>query len=79
MKIILDSIPVLISRLLKVMDLAEGHISALNYMEVKSNEDESSGFNKYSTFNLGSGIGYSVLDMINAMRVSLPTNAFSTF
>ena len=44
-----------------VMDLAEGHVAALKYMEAK-------GFNEYSVFNLGTGIGYSVLDMVNAMK-----------
>ena len=44
-----------------VMDLAEGHVAALKYMESK-------GLNEYSVFNLGTGIGYSVLDMVNAMK-----------
>ena len=44
-----------------VMDLAEGHVAALKYMENK-------GLNEYSVFNLGTGIGYSVLDMVNAMK-----------
>lgn len=44
---------------LHVMDLADGHLSALNYMEKK----ESGCF----TFNLGTGNGCSVLDMVKAM------------
>lgn len=44
---------------LHVMDLAEGHLSALMYMDRKG-----SGL---FTFNLGTGIGYSVLQMCEAM------------
>lgn len=44
---------------LHVMDLAEGHLSALRYMDAKP-----SGL---ATYNLGTGIGYSVLDMVRAM------------
>lgn len=44
---------------LHVVDLAEGHTSALNYMDKKK-----SGI---FTFNLGTGNGYSVLDMCTAM------------
>ena len=44
---------------LHVMDLAEGHFSAIQYAAKKS-----SGI---FTFNLGTGNGYSVLDMIKAM------------
>jgi UDP-glucose 4-epimerase len=44
---------------LHVVDLAEGHIAALNYMNVK-------GAGTF-TFNLGTGNGYSVLDMCAAM------------
>jgi UDP-glucose 4-epimerase len=46
-----------------VMDLAEGHVSSLNYME-KNNK----GDGKYSIFNLGTGCGYTVLEMVNAMK-----------
>ncbi len=45
-----------------VMDLAEGHVSALLYLE------NGKGAGKCSIFNLGTGTGYSVLDMINAMQ-----------
>ena len=44
---------------LHVMDLADGHLSAIDYMEKKK-----SGI---FTFNLGTGNGYSVLDMVSAM------------
>lgn len=44
---------------LHVMDLAEGHLSAIDYMEKKK-----SGL---FVFNLGTGNGYSVLDMAKAM------------
>jgi len=44
---------------LHVVDLAEGHLSAIDYMEKKK-----AGL---FTFNLGTGNGYSVLDMIKAM------------
>lgn len=46
-----------------VMDLAEGHVSALKYVE-----EGKPGYNSYDVFNLGTGIGYSVLDMVEAMR-----------
>ena len=45
---------------LHVMDLADGHLSAIDYMEKKK-----SGI---FTFNLGTGNGYSVLDMVSAME-----------
>jgi len=44
---------------LHVMDLADGHLSAIGYMEAQ----KSGCF----VFNLGTGNGYSVLDMVNAM------------
>mmetsp|Transcript_33056 Transcript_33056/g.46931 ORF Transcript_33056/g.46931 Transcript_33056/m.46931 type:complete len:398 (+) Transcript_33056:2-1195(+) len=44
---------------LHVMDLAEGHLSAITYMETKDSVCE--------VFNLGTGNGYSVLDMVKAM------------
>jgi len=45
---------------LHVMDLAEGHLSAIQYMDKKG-----SGL---FTFNLGTGNGCSVLDMVKAME-----------
>lgn len=50
-----------------VMDLAEGHLSALKYIDPTK---EVTGYSKLSCFNLGSGCGYSVLEMVSAMRVS---------
>jgi len=44
---------------LHVMDLADGHLSAISYMSKKGTG--------IFTFNLGTGIGYSVLDMAKAM------------
>lgn len=43
-----------------VMDLAEGHLSAINFMDKKPGV--------YEVFNLGTGNGYSVLDMVRAME-----------
>lgn len=44
---------------LHVMDLAEGHLSAIEYMVTKKTG--------WYIFNLGTGIGYSVVDMVKAM------------
>lgn len=44
---------------LHVMDLAQAHISAITYMQKKKHG--------VATFNLGTGTGYSVLDMVKAM------------
>jgi len=45
-----------------VVDLADAHVKAMNYLN-------SDNFNiKDSTFNIGTGIGYSVLEMINAFE-----------
>lgn len=44
---------------LHVVDLAEGHLSAIEYMNKKQKG--------IFTFNLGTGNGYSVLDMVKAM------------
>ena len=46
------------------MDLAEGHLAALRYME----NETSKGHGKLNVFNLGTGRGYSVLEMIEAMK-----------
>ncbi|WP_251368654.1 UDP-glucose 4-epimerase GalE [Polynucleobacter sp. AP-Ainpum-60-G11] len=40
-----------------VMDLAEGHVAALNYLNKK--------LPKFSIINLGTGAGYSVLELVN--------------
>lgn len=41
------------------MDLAYGHLAAL---------DNKNKGNPYKVFNLGTGIGYSVLDLVNAFE-----------
>jgi len=46
---------------LHVMDLADGHLSVMDHMKQK-------GKGGLYTFNLGTGIGYSVLDMVKAME-----------
>ena len=65
-----------------VMDLAEGHLAALEYLQKiqniqcngnnNGNNDGSNGSNEYrglsDVVNLGSGIGISVLEMIAAMK-----------
>ncbi len=56
---------------LHVMDLADGHVAALRYMDTANNnivdgEAKKSGRGKLSIFNLGTGTGYSVLDMVTA-------------
>lgn len=51
------------------MDLAEGHVSALKYIE-NTDPTKRTGFGKYSIFNLGTGRGYSVLEMIEAMKIA---------
>ena len=50
---------------LHVMDLADGHVAALQYMDGSSGNGKS-GEGKLSVFNLGTGTGYSVLDMLKA-------------
>lgn len=42
-----------------VVDLARGHVAAINYMQDHRGEN---------VFNLGTGTGYSVLDMVNAFE-----------
>jgi UDP-glucose 4-epimerase len=42
------------------MDLADGHVAAINYMKTKGSG--------YHLFNLGTGKGYSVLEMVTAME-----------
>ena len=44
-----------------VMDLAEGHLAALNYLQKK---------NGWHAINLGTGNGYSVLDMVKAFEAT---------
>ena len=45
------------------MDLAEGHVAALKYIESSASSTTASttggnGFGQYSVFNLGTGTGY---------------------
>ncbi len=47
-----------------VVDLAEGHVSALKYIEKPKKE----GADRYNVFNLGTGSGVSVLEMIKGME-----------
>lgn len=58
-----------------VVDLAEGHAAALRYVQPGKSAGESAaalapgrGHGSYSVFNLGTGHGYSVLDMVEAMK-----------
>jgi UDP-glucose 4-epimerase len=44
-----------------VVDLAKGHVAAVNYMEDNKGE---------AVFNLGTGTGYSVLDMVKAFETA---------
>ena len=55
-----------------VMDLAEGHMAALNFMRRGGEEKGASGDGGggLHVFNLGTGRGYSVLDMVAAMKKS---------
>jgi UDP-glucose 4-epimerase len=50
---------------LHVMDLADGHVAALRYMD--SDTNNAGGVGRLNIFNLGTGTGYSVLDMVRAM------------
>jgi UDP-glucose 4-epimerase len=52
-----------------VMDLAEGHVAALKFIEKQwiQTKQESG---QYSVFNLGTGSGVSVLEMIKAMEAA---------
>ena len=53
---------------LHVMDLADGHVAALRYMDgSRTNNNDKNGHGKLNIFNLGTGTGYSVLDMVEAM------------
>ena len=51
----------------QVMDLAEGHLAALRYVE-HTPTGRGGGHGLYSVFNLGTGKGYSVLEMVEAMK-----------
>jgi UDP-glucose 4-epimerase len=49
-----------------VMDLAEGHLASLKY--IQKSQNLKTGYGKLSVFNLGTGHGYSVLEMVEAMK-----------
>ena len=51
-----------------VVDLADAHVKALDYLNSKTFDI------KNSTFNIGTGIGYSVLDMIKAFEIASDKN-----
>lgn len=56
-----------------VMDLAEGHLAALQFisrMEIEERHNRSVGKGGLHAFNLGTGRGYSVLEMVEAMKKS---------
>jgi hypothetical protein len=48
----------------QVMDLAEGHVAALRYIRPAAGP----GLGQHSVFNLGTGKGFSVLEMVAAME-----------
>jgi len=50
-----------------VMDLAEGHVAALKQL-LSKNKNTTPSTSSFQVFNLGSGLGYSVLDMVAAMK-----------
>lgn len=45
------------------MDIAEGHVNALKYLMLRDK-----GLGRLSLFNLGTGVGYSVLDVIKSFE-----------
>eukprot|EP01041_Mallomonas_annulata_P006940 gene6940-14091_t len=49
-----------------VMDLAEGHVAALSRMSQSSKLGQST--SDVEVYNLGTGVGYSVMDMLRAME-----------
>lgn len=61
--ILVISFVTVVHSFMQVMDLAEGHLAALQYVDRAA-----PGASTYSVFNLGSGHGYSVLEMLHAMN-----------
>eukprot|EP01031_Cornospumella_fuschlensis_P028496 gene28496-34402_t len=55
-----------------IMDLADGHLAALQYMMCDGRKEISNpaGHGKFNIFNLGTGKGFSVLQMIEAMKAA---------
>lgn len=51
-----------------IMDLAGGHVNALDALDDDSKFHDVTGKGKYKAYNLGKGKGMSVLNMIEAMR-----------
>ena len=51
-----------------VLDLAQGHILALNALDPNSSVLSNADGARYKAFNLGKGKGMSVLDILAAMR-----------
>jgi UDP-glucose 4-epimerase len=50
-----------------VVDLASAHLAALNFLETSTND--------YSIFNVGTGIGYSVKEVIEVIRQVTKVNS----
>lgn len=53
-----------------VVDLAEGHLAALNYLNMPGAERAGEPTGNLLTVNLGTGQGYSVLDMVKAFEAA---------
>ena len=53
-----------------VVDLAEGHLAALNYLNMPGAGGEGEQTGNLLTVNLGTGQGYSVLDMVKAFEAA---------
>lgn len=55
---------------LHVVDLARGHVSALDAIERQDIYSDVGKKGKYRAFNLGTGTAYSVKQMIEAMKTA---------
>lgn len=51
-----------------IMDLAGGHVNALDAVDDDSKFKDGPSPGKFKAYNLGKGVGMSVLNMIEAMR-----------
>jgi UDP-glucose 4-epimerase len=49
-----------------VSDLGDGHLASLKY--IQNSQNPKNGYGKCSIFNLGSGHGYSVMELIEGMK-----------
>ena len=47
-----------------IEDLSEAHLAALNWLNTSSDESR----DNFNTFNIGTGVGYSVMEIINAYQ-----------